>query len=115
MDKDLETLINKTGCMNDTCGCLRKCLEGKECWYNSETDIYPLCDDYNTSKRLDNKLNAIDIIKDKYVDLMYLRCCFEDNQTVERYNEYIINNTMTHYMCKELTEEEFNTIKEVVI
>lgn len=58
------------------------------------------------------KAQAFDIINKKCVDTMYLRTCFDDNQPVARYNEYIINNTFSHYACSELTEEEFDTLKK---
>ena len=51
------------------------------------------------------------IIKEKRVDLPYLRCCFEDNQSVERYNEYIRNKTIDYDHEEELTEEEFELLK----
>lgn len=55
---------------------------------------------------------AFDIINKKSVDTMYLRTCFEDNQPVARYNEYILNSTFSHYDSSELTQEEFATLKE---
>lgn len=54
---------------------------------------------------------VLEIIKKKRVDLPYLRCCFEDNQSVERYNEYIGNKTMDYDHEKELSEEEFDLLK----
>jgi len=54
---------------------------------------------------------VLEIIKEKRVDLPYLRCCFEDNQSVERYNEYIRNKTMDYDHEEELTEEEFDLLK----
>ena len=118
MDKDLETLINKTGCMNDTCACLRKCLEGKECWYNGETNIYPLCDDYNTAKRLDNKINAWEIVKEYKVDLWLLsECDYEEYLRIRK--EAQIENEVIPSDCSCLTEgvlpeEYFNFLKEMM-
>jgi len=53
------------------------------------------------------------ILRDKRVDLSYLRTCFEDNQSVERYNEYIRNKTMDYDHEKELTEKEFELLREM--
>lgn len=63
---------------------------------------------------IEKELKALEIIKEKRVDLPYLRCCIEDNQSVERYNEYIRNKTMDYDHEQELTEEEFNILKEVL-
>ena len=54
---------------------------------------------------------VIEILKKKRVDLSYLRCCFEDNQSVHRYNEYIRNKTMDYDHEEELTEEEYDLLK----
>ena len=59
------------------------------------------------------KAMACDILKKKNVDLQYVRTCIDDNQTVKRYNEYILDCTMSHYMCDPLTEEEYELFKEV--
>lgn len=53
------------------------------------------------------------ILREKRVDLSYLRTCFEDNQSVYRYNEYIRNKTMDYDGEKELTEEEFELLREM--
>ena len=55
---------------------------------------------------------VLEVVFGKRVDLPYLRCCFEDNQTVERYNEYINEKTITFDHEKELTQEEFDLIKK---
>jgi hypothetical protein len=57
---------------------------------------------------------AWEIVKEKRVDLPYLRCCIEDNQNVERYNEYIRNKTMDYDHEQELTQQEFDLLKEVL-
>ena len=54
---------------------------------------------------------VLEILVKKRVDLPYLRCCFEDNQSVERYNEYIRSKTMDYDHEEELTEEEFDLLK----
>jgi len=59
------------------------------------------------------KAIACDILKKKNVDLQYVRTCIDDKQTVKRYNEYIIDSTMSHYMCDPLTEEEYELLGEV--
>ena len=56
---------------------------------------------------------SIKILREKRVDLSYLRTCFEDNQNVERYNEYIRNKTMDYDHEKELTEKEFELLREM--
>lgn len=61
--------------------------------------------------RLNKQQKVLQILKEKRVDLSYLRCCFEDNQSVERYNEYIRDKTMTYDHEEELTEKEFDTLK----
>lgn len=62
----------------------------------------------------DNYKKVLEILKEKRVDLPYLRCCIEDNQTVYRYNEYIRDKTMDYDHEEELTEEDFETLKEVL-
>ena len=54
---------------------------------------------------------VLEIIKKKRVDLPYLRCCFEDNQSEDRYNEYIGNKTIDYDHEEELTQEEFDLLK----
>ena len=68
----------------------------------------------NAHLLVEKSLKALEIIKEKRVDLPYLRCCIEDNQSVYRYNEYIRNKTMDYDHEEELTEEEFNLLKEVL-
>jgi len=59
-------------------------------------------------------IRLLKTIKEKRVDVDYLRTCIEDNQTVARYNQHLIDNSMIYCYedCKELTEEEYNDFKE---
>lgn len=63
---------------------------------------------------MEKSLKALEIIKEKRVDLLYLRCCIEDNQSVERYNEYIRNKTMDYDHEQEITKEEFELLRSVL-
>lgn len=85
--------------------------------YNNDGSYDCLCfeDDFNlvddALERLEEIEKVLEILKEKRVDLPYLRCCFEDNQNVERYNEYIRNKTMDYDHEEELTLEEFELLK----
>jgi len=78
-------------------------------------NMIPYCDWLNDIEKYILKAQeqekVLEIIKEKRVDLSYLRCCFEDNQSVERYNEYIRNKTMVYDHEEELTQEEFELLK----
>lgn len=80
----------------------------------SAVSNYEIDTNCETIKTIEKSLKALEIIKEKRVDLPYLRCCIEDNQSFERYNEYINSKTMDYDHEEELTEEEFNLLKEVL-
>ena len=78
------------------------------------SDKEPLTEEQKLSKNcfldyckyIAKELKAFEIIKEKYVDLVILR----DVDIVEKYNKYI----KLSYCRKELTQEEFKLLKEVV-
>lgn len=59
---------------------------------------------------IEKGLKALDIIKEKSVDVGFLQYC----STVETYNNYIIEHAWTR-QTKKLTKEEFGLLKEALI
>ena len=56
----LESLISKTGCMNDTCAHLGNCLKDNKCRYDVDNSM---CQDYEMAKNLKNALTELKAIK----------------------------------------------------
>ena len=59
--EELEILINKTGCMNDTCAHLGDCLKDNKCRYNDDN---LMCPDYKMAKTLKDDLTELKAIKE---------------------------------------------------
>ena len=109
----LERIIEKTGCLNDTCAHLRNCLKDNKCRYNID-DL--MCPDYEMANSIKQTLlkaqeneKVLSIINKKSVYIHLLQQCGD----VESYNNYFI----TKYGLDEfterllLTQEEFDLLK----
>ena len=59
-------------------------------------------------EQVEKSLKALEIIKEKDVDVSWLKYCIKENMIVEAYN-----SGYPEYH-KHLTEEEFETLKEVL-
>jgi len=88
MSKELEALeqiIEKTGCINDTCVHLPKCLKDNKCRYNDDN---LMCPDYEIANSIKQALlkaqeqeKVLEIIKKKEVDVAYLMCLLRNYNT----------------------------------
>ena len=66
---------------------------------------------YNSKLELENKASkALNIIKEKIVDIDYILTCFDDEKGgFKEYNSYV-----GHDEDKELSQEEYDLLKEVL-
>lgn len=80
---------------------------GEKTIYSIETKkaIHDQCRDVET------ELKALEIIMKKQVDVFSLITCFNNNQSVERYNEDVFEEIQ--YPRKKLTKEEFDFLRSV--
>ena len=56
----LESLISKTGCMNDTCANLGNFLKDNKCRYDVDNSM---CQDYEMAKTLKNAIDILEVLK----------------------------------------------------
>ena len=61
-------------------------------------------------KQDENKLKALEIIKEKSVDIGFLQFC----SFVDTYNKYILEHAWTKH-TRTLTQEEYDLLKEVLL
>lgn len=110
----LETLISKTGCMNDTCANLNECLKSNFCKYNTDDlPIYPMCPDYEMAKTLKNALTELKAIKEakpsEALELVYLIKDYFSNMIP--YSDWI-NNIEKYILKAQEQEKVLEIIKE---
>lgn len=80
-------------------------LEALKILYPNKTYLpyYTRSEKRNACKVIERELKALEIIKNKIVDLEYLKCC-------ENYDQY---KTLCSYW-NEITEQEYDLLKEVL-
>lgn len=110
----LESLISKTGCMNDTCAHLGDCLKDNKCRYNDDN---LMCPDYEMAKTLKNALTELKQIKEAKPSeaLECLGKMIRDfNETTTGMNglgEVVVGNELVYFHKKELETIEQALLK----
>lgn len=89
---------------------MSKDLDALECIV---VDLTPIAKEHNKEEieQLKKSLEALEIIKEKEVDVHYLLICIEQNiNPLQFYNEY-----MKEHNALGLTQEEFDLLKKTLI
>ena len=118
MEKELEaleSLISKTGCMNDTCFDLGNCLKDNKCRYDVDNSM---CQDYEMAKTLKNALTELKAIKESNPNealdsLKIIGNCwlFGETDVKKAYSEQF--ETIKNYILKSQENEKvLNTLKK---
>jgi len=96
--EELEILINKTGCMNDTCAHLGDCLKDNKCRYNDDN---LMCPDYKMAKTLKDDLTELKAIKESNPS--------EALECVKRIRAYFLNRT------REISFQDLRDIEQALL
>lgn len=105
----LEELCSRCYVESEKCSCHAR-YKGSECYISCEYKEQIKQD----LERLEKLEKTIEILKDKSVDIVCLQLCFK-HYNVEYYNNELSNYLPYFMVVKcQLTQEEYNLLKEVL-